>query len=159
MTADMLNEILFPGMKTKVLVETMAGKGTEIGRTFEEVLAILERVRPELQPYVGVCLDTCHISDAGYPLEKDTDGVIAEFDRVIGVNRLYAIHLNDSKNPCGTHKDRHDKIGEGYVGPEAIRRVINHPLLRDLPFYLETPNELDGYAREIALLKSWREEI
>lgn len=159
MTADMLNEILFPGMKTKVLVETMAGKGTEIGRTFEEVLAILERVRPELQPYAGVCLDTCHISDAGYPLEKDTDGVIAEFDRVIGVNRLYAIHLNDSKNPCGTHKDRHDKIGEGYVGPEAIRRVINHPLLRDLPFYLETPNELDGYAREIVLLKSWREEI
>ena len=159
MTADMLNEILWVGMKTTVLVETMAGKGTEIGKTFEEVRAILELVKPEFQPHIGVCLDTCHISDAGYPLEKDTDGVIAEFDRVIGINRLYAIHLNDSKNPCGTHKDRHDKIGEGYVGPEAIARIINHPLLRDLPFYLETPQEdIGGYAQEIAMLKAMRED-
>ena len=119
---------------------------------------MLEQIHPELQPYVGVCLDTCHVQDSGYNLEKNTEEVIAEFDRIVGLDKLHAIHLNDSKNPCGTRKDRHDKIGEGYIGPDAIRAIINHPKLRHLPFYLETPNELDGSAREIALLKSWRQE-
>ena len=158
MVADMLNRILWKGMKTKVLIETMAGKGTELGRDFEEMRRMLDLIQPDLREYVGVCLDTCHIQDGGYNLEKDTDGVIAEFDRVVGLENIHAIHLNDSKNPCGTRKDRHDKIGEGYIGPDAIRQIINHPKLRHLPFYLETPNEIDGYAKEIALLRSWREE-
>ena len=136
----------------------MCGKGTELGRDFYEMRKMLDLVQPELRDYVGVCLDTCHIQDGGYNLEKDTEGVIAEFDHVVGLENLYAIHLNDSKNPCGTRKDRHDKIGEGYIGPDAIKAVINHPKLRHLPFYLETPNEIDGYAKEIALLRTWRED-
>ena len=149
--AGLLNEVLAPEQTTTVLLETMAGKGTEVGRTFEELAAIIERV--ELAGHVGVCLDTCHISDAGYPLEKDTDGVIAEFDRVIGLDRLKAVHVNDSLNPCGAKKDRHARIGEGYLGEETFRRVVNHPALQGLPMVLETPNELPGYAREIALLR------
>jgi len=157
LTAQMLNEILWEGMGTKVLIETMAGKGTEIGSSFEQVRQMLDLIDEKLSPHVGVCLDTCHVQDSGYNFEKDTDGVVEEFDKVIGLDRLHCIHLNDSKNPCGTRKDRHDKIGEGYIGPDAIRQIINHPSLRYLPFYLETPNEIDGYTKEIALLQSWRE--
>ncbi len=130
----------------------MAGKGSEVGRTFEELRAIIDRV--EQQQLLGVCLDTCHISDGGYDIVNHLDDVIDEFDRVIGLERLKAIHLNDSMNPLGSHKDRHQKIGQGYIGLDAIERIINHPVLRDLPFYLETPNDIYGYAKEIALLKS-----
>ena len=133
----------------------MAGKGTEVGRRFEELRAIIDRV--ELGEKLGVCLDTCHVSDAGYDVAGNLDGVLAEFDRVIGLARLRAVHLNDSLNPCGAHKDRHARIGEGALGQETFRRIINHPALRNLPFVLETPNELDGYAREIALLRGMRE--
>lgn len=155
--AAMLNAILKPEQSTTVLLETMAGKGTEVGRSFEELRAILDRV--ELREKMGVCLDTCHVSDAGYDIINDLDGVLEEFDRVIGLERLRAVHLNDSKNPPGSHKDRHEKIGEGQIGFEALARIINHPKLRGLPFYLETPNDLDGYAREIALLRgAYREE-
>ncbi|MBE6993287.1 MAG: deoxyribonuclease IV [Ruminococcaceae bacterium] len=147
----MLNDILWPGMHTTVLLETMAGKGSEIGRTFEELKAILDRV--ELSDKMGVCLDTCHVWEGGYDIVNDLDGVLEQFDRIIGLDRLKAIHLNDSKNPMSAHKDRHEKIGEGALGLAAVERIINHPSLRELPFYLETPNELDGYAREIALLK------
>ena len=149
--AEMLNAILKPDQPTTVLLETMAGKGSEVGRTFEELRAILDRV--EQQQVMGVCLDTCHISDAGYDIVNDLDGVLEKFDHVIGLKRLKAIHLNDSMNPCGSHKDRHQKIGQGYLGMEAIERIINHPALRNLPFYLETPNDVPGYAKEIALLK------
>lgn len=149
--ADTLNKVLFPDMTTTVLLETMAGKGTEVGRSFEELRAVIDRV--ELSDKMGVCLDTCHVSDAGYDIVNDLDGVLDEFDRIIGLDRLKAIHLNDSKNPVGSHKDRHEKIGEGYIGLTAFEKIINHPALKDLPFYLETPNELDGYAREIELLK------
>lgn len=149
---SMLNEVLKPEQTTTVLLETMAGKGSEIGRSFEELRAIIDRV--ELKDHMGVCLDTCHVYDAGYDIVNHLDEVIEEFDRVIGLNRLKAIHLNDSKNPFESHKDRHEKIGEGSIGVEAMKRIINHPKLKHLPFYLETPNELDGYAREIALLKS-----
>lgn len=151
-TADMLNETLTPGQTTTVLLETMAGKGSEIGRTFEELRAILDRVG--LQEKVGVCLDTCHIWDGGYDVANDLDGVLEEFDRVIGLERLKAVHLNDSMNELGSHKDRHARIGEGKIGAEALVRVINHPGLRELPFILETPNDDEGYAREIAFLKS-----
>lgn len=133
----------------------MAGKGTEIGGTFEELRAIIDRV--DLNEKLGVCLDTCHVWDAGYDIANDLDGVLEKFDRVVGLRRLKAVHLNDSKNPFASHKDRHEKLGLGSIGKDAIRRVVNHPLLRDLPFYLETPNELDGYAAEIAWLKSVRE--
>lgn len=150
--ADALNRLLFPEMTTTVTLETMAGKGSEIGRNFEQLRAIIDRV--DLDEKVGVCLDTCHISDGGYDVVNDIDGVLEEFDRIIGIDRLKAVHLNDSKNPLGSHKDRHEKIGEGYIGTEAFERIINHSYLRNLPFYLETPNELDGYAKEIALLKS-----
>ncbi len=150
--ADTLNKVLFPEMTTTVLLETMAGKGTEVGRSFEELRAVIDRV--ELSDKMGVCLDTCHVSDAGYDIVNNLDGVLDEFDRIIGLDRLKAIHLNDSKNPIGAHKDRHEKIGEGYIGIDAFERIINHPSLKDLPFFLETPNELDGYAREIELLKS-----
>lgn len=143
------------GLKTTVLLETMAGKGTEVGRTFEELAAIIDRI--ERKDKVGVCLDTCHVYDAGYDIVNDLPGVLAHFDEVIGLSRLKAIHLNDDKNPMGSHKDRHEKIGEGTIGLPAFRRIINHPVLRDLPFILETPNELDGYAKEIALLKAMRE--
>ena len=153
--ADTLNAILRPEQQTTVLLETMAGKGTEVGRRFEELRAIIDRV--ELGEKLGVCLDTCHVSDAGYDVAGNLDGVLAEFDRVIGLARLRAVHLNDSLNPCGAHKDRHARIGEGTLGQETFRRIINHPALRNLPFVLETPNELDGYAREIALLRGMRE--
>lgn len=149
---SMLNEVLKPEQTTTVLLETMAGKGSEIGRSFEELRAIIDRV--ELKDHMGVCLDTCHVYDAGYDIVNHLDDVIEEFDKVIGLNRLKAIHLNDSKNPFESHKDRHEKIGEGSIGVETMEHIINHPKLKHLPFYLETPNELDGYAREIALLKS-----
>ncbi len=153
--ADMLNAVLREDMRTTVLLETMAGKGSEVGSRFEELRAIIDRV--ELNAHLGVCLDTCHVSDAGYDIVNDLDGVLTAFDRVIGLNRLKAIHLNDSKNPCGARKDRHEKLGEGTLGFDALMRVVNHPALRDLPFLLETPNELDGYAREIALVKEARQ--
>lgn len=153
--ADALNAILTPEQSTTVLLETMSGKGSEVGGRFEELREILDRV--ELSDRMGVCLDTCHVSDAGYALAEDLDGVLMEFDRVIGLNRLKAVHLNDSLNPCGAHKDRHARIGEGCIGLEALRRVVNHPALKDLPFCLETPNELPGYAAEIALMRSLAE--
>ncbi len=150
--ADTLNAILTPQQHTTVLLETMAGKGTEIGRSFEELREILDRVT--LGDKMGVCLDTCHVSDGGYDIAGDLDGVLAEFDRVIGLERLKAVHTNDSLNPVGAHKDRHARIGEGYLGEEFFCRLVNHPALQGLPFVLETPNELPGYAREIALLKN-----
>ena len=149
--ADMLNSVLQPGLHTTVLLETMAGKGSEIGGRFEELRAIIDRV--EQSDHLGVCLDTCHVHDAGYDIINDLDGVLAEFDRVIGLDHLLALHINDSKNPRSARKDRHEKIGEGCIGLEAIVRVVNHPALRHLPMLLETPNELEGYAAEIALLK------
>lgn len=152
--SGLLNDILFPEMKTTVLLETMAGKGSEVGSRFEEIRAIIDKTN--LSDKLGVCLDTCHIYDAGYDIVNDLDGVLLEFDRVIGLDRLKAIHLNDSKNPYSSHKDRHEKIGDGSLGIDAITRIINHPTLKDLPFYLETPNELDGYAKEITLLKNLR---
>jgi len=132
----------------------MAGKGTEVGRTFEELQMIIDRI--ELKDKVGVCLDTCHVYDAGYDIVNDLPGVLGEFDRIIGLEKLKAVHINDSKNPFSSHKDRHEKIGEGSIGLPAFSRIINHPSLRDLPFYLETPNELDGYAKEIEMLKAAR---
>lgn len=152
--ADLLNAMLTEEQHTVVLLETMAGKGSEIGRSFEELREIIDRTA--LGHKLGVCLDTCHVYDAGYDIVHDLDGVLTEFDRVIGLDRLRAVHLNDSKNSFSSHKDRHEKIGDGALGAEAIARIINHPKLRDLPFFLETPNELDGYAHEIALLKSLR---
>ena len=149
--ADALNAILRPDQTTTVLLETMAGKGSEVGGRFEELREILDRV--ELSGKLGVCLDTCHVSDAGYDISGDLDGVLTEFDRIIGLDRLKAIHLNDSKNPIGARKDRHERIGFGCIGLEALTRVVRHPALRDLPFCLETPNELPGYAGEIALLR------
>lgn len=148
----MLNTILKPEQTTTVLLETMAGKGSEVGREFGELREILDRV--ELQDKMGVCLDTCHVWDGGYDIVDHLDEVLTKFDRVVGLKRLRAIHLNDSMNPLGAHKDRHARIGEGHIGLPAMIRIINHPALRELPFYLETPNDLDGYAREIALLKS-----
>ena len=149
---DTLNEVIKPEQTTTILLETMAGKGSEIGRTFEELRAIIDGVK--LSEKMGVCLDTCHIYDAGYDIVNDTDGVIDEFDRVVGLSRLKAIHLNDSKNPYESHKDRHETIGNGSIGLDTLTKVINHPKLKHLPFYLETPNELPGYAEEIKLLKS-----
>ena len=149
--ADTLNAILTPEIRTTVLLETMAGKGTEVGGRFEELREILDRVT--LSDKMGVCLDTCHVSDAGYDIVHDLDGVLTEFDKVIGLHRLKAVHVNDSLNPCGARKDRHARIGEGFLGTETFRRVVNHPALQGLPMVLETPNELEGYAREIALLK------
>ena len=154
MIADALNEILYPEMTTTVLLETMSGKGSEVGRNFEEIRAIIDRV--ELKDKLGVCMDTCHIYDAGYDIVNDLDGVLREFDEVIGMDKLCAIHINDSKNPFESHKDRHEVIGGGSIGTDAFSRIINHPLLCDLPFYLETPNELDGYKHEIEMLKSLR---
>lgn len=149
--AGLLNTLLTTDQTTIVLLETMAGKGSEVGRTFEELRRILDRVN--LKDKMGVCLDTCHVYDAGYDIVNDLTGVLAEFDRVIGLDKLKAIHLNDSKNPFDSRKDRHEKIGEGSLGLETFKQVINHPSLRDLPFYLETPNDIDGYAKEIRLLK------
>lgn len=150
-TIDLLNNILKPDQTTIVLIETMAGKGTEIGRTFEEVKRILDGV--DLKEKMGVCLDTCHIYDAGYDIVNDLDGVLEKFDAIIGIDKLHAIHLNDSKNPFGSHKDRHEKIGKGSLGVEALSKVINHPKLCHLPFILETPNDLAGYKEEIKLLR------
>ena len=149
--AETLNAILTPDIRTTVLLETMSGKGSEVGSRFEELREIIDRV--ELSDKLGVCLDTCHVSDAGYDIADDPDDVLTEFDRVIGLDRLRAVHVNDSLNPVGSHKDRHARIGEGYLGAEALGRVVRHPALQGLPFVLETPNELPGYAREIALLK------
>lgn len=150
--AALLNSVLHKDLHTTVLLETMAGKGTEVGRSFQELKSIIDRT--ELSSQLGVCLDTCHVYSAGYDIVNDLDGVLAEFDRIIGLDRLKAIHLNDSLTPFNSHKDRHAKIGEGSLGLDAIVRVINHPLLRDLPFILETPNDNDGYRQEIALLRS-----
>ena len=148
---DMLNQILKPEQRTTVLLETMSGKGSEVGREFEELREILDRV--ECKERMGVCLDTCHVWDGGYDIVNDLEGVIGKFDKIIGLEKLKAIHLNDSLNPLGAHKDRHAKIGEGCIGEEALKRVVTHPALKDLPFYLETPNELPGYAREIAVMR------
>ena len=149
--ADTLNAILTPDVRATVLLETMAGKGSEVGSRFEELREILDRVT--LTEKMGVCLDTCHVSDAGYDIAGDLDGVLTAFDKVIGLSRLRAVHLNDSLNPVGARKDRHARIGEGYLGVEAFRRIVNHPALQKLPMVLETPNELLGYAGEIALLR------
>ena len=149
--AALLNELLKPEQTTTVLLETMAGKGSEVGRTFEELAAILKKVK--LQEKMGVCLDTCHIWDGGYDIVNDLEGVVEQFDRIIGLDRLKAIHLNDSLNGCGSHKDRHACIGAGKIGLEALTKVINHPRLKHLPFFLETPNDLGGYKKEIALLR------
>lgn len=151
-----LNEVLEPGIRTTVLLETMAGKGTEVGRSFEELARIIDGV--EHDELLGVCLDTCHVWDGGYDVVGDLDGVLDEFDRVIGLDRLRALHLNDSKNPRGSHKDRHERIGEGCIGAEAFRAVVTNPRLRDLPMILETPNELPGYAAEISLLRGFAGE-
>ena len=156
LTASLLNTILTPDQTTIVLLETMSGKGSEIGRNFEELKEIIDRT--ELSEKVGVCLDTCHVYDAGYDIVGNLDGVLDEFDRIIGLDRLHAIHMNDSKNPFESHKDRHEKIGEGSIGLEAMKNIINNPRLKHLPIFLETPNELDGYKAEIELLKSNREE-
>lgn len=150
---EALNEALKPEQTTTVLLETMAGKGTEVGRTFEELREILDRV--ELNDKMGVCLDTCHVWDGGYDIVNDLDGVLNEFDRVIGLDRLKAVHFNDSMNDCGSHKDRHAKIGEGKIGAEAMRRVALHPLLEGRPFILETPNDDEGYRREIQMVREW----
>jgi len=154
--SEMLDEVYTSELPTTVLLETMAGKGSEVGRSFEELRAIMDASKAGDR--LGVCLDTCHVYDGGYDIVNHLDDVLEAFDRVIGLCRLKAIHLNDSKNPMGSHKDRHEKIGEGSIGLEATVRIINHPALRHLPFYLETPNELDGYASEIRLLRSRYEE-
>lgn len=164
MIVDALCQVMFEGQQTTVLLETMSGKGTEVGRSFEELALIIEGVagkRPELSAKLGVCLDTCHVNDAGYDIVYDLDGVLDEFDRVVGIERLRAVHINDSKNPCGAHKDRHECIGKGYLGGEefgggmqVIQNIVSNGHLRSLPFILETPNELAGYAAEIRLLRS-----
>lgn len=151
--AEAINEALKPKHSTTILLETMAGKGSEVGRNFEELRAILDLVK--LPEKVGVCFDTCHVWDGGYDVVNDLDGVLAEFDRVIGLDKLKAVHFNDSMNECGSHKDRHEKIGEGKIGLEAMKRIAKHPLLQGIPFILETPNDDAGYAREIALIRSW----
>ena len=164
MIVDTLCQVMLEGQQTTVLLETMAGKGTEVGRSFEELALIIESVadkRPELSAKLGVCLDTCHVNDAGYDIVHDLDGVLDEFDRVVGIDRLYAVHINDSKNPCGAHKDRHECIGKGYLGSDefgggmqVMQNIVSNGHLRSLPFILETPNELAGYAAEIKLLRS-----
>lgn len=154
--ARLLNQVLKPEQHTTVLLETMAGKGSEIGSRFEELREILDRA--DLKEHMGVCLDTCHVWDGGYDIVNHLDQVVAEFDRIIGLPRLKAVHLNDSMNPLGAHKDRHARIGEGHIGADAMVRIINHPAFRELPFYLETPNELPGYAREIAFLQEHYED-
>lgn len=151
MIAEQLNKVIYPEMTTTILLETMSGKGSEVGRSFEEIRAIMDMV--ELNDKLGVCMDTCHVYDAGYDIVENLDGVLDEFDRIIGIGKLKAIHINDSKNPFCSHKDRHEKIGEGYIGTDAFERIINHPALKGIPFYLETPNELDGYRHEIEILR------
>lgn len=149
---ETLNAVLFEDMTTTVTLETMAGKGSEVGGRFEELRRIIDGV--ELTDKIGVCLDTCHVSDGGYDIVGDLDGVLEEFDKIIGIERLKALHINDSKNPNGAHKDRHEKIGDGFIGTKTFENIVNNKYLKNLPMLLETPNELDGYAREIALLKS-----
>lgn len=149
--AEMLNTAMFSGQKTTVLLETMAGKGTEVGRNFTELAQILDKVK-EIDK-MGICLDTCHVFDGGYDIVERLDDVLSEFDHCIGLDKLKAVHLNDSKNTLGSHKDRHEKIGQGYIGIDTFARIINHPALRNLPFYLETPNDLAGYASEISILR------
>ncbi len=152
MIVEALNEVLFPEMRTTVLLETMAGKGSEIGRNFQELRTIIDRV--EQKEKLGVCLDTCHVWDGGYDIVSDLDGVLEEFDKVIGLDRLCAVHMNDSMNPLGAHKDRHEKLGDGFIGLEALEKVVTHPLLQGKPFILETPNDDAGYAKEIAWVRS-----
>ena len=151
---DALNEAMFPEMTTTILLETMAGKGTEIGRNFEELKEIIDGVKDK--SHIGVCLDTCHVWDGGYDIVNDFDKVLDEFDQVIGLEYLKAIHINDSMNPCGAHKDRHEKIGEGHIGNDAFRKIVNNPRVQGLPFILETPNDDAGYAKEIEMIKSWQ---
>ena len=153
--AETLNAAMQDGLHTTVLLETMAVKGSEIGSTFEELRAIIDRIAQN--EHVGICLDTCHVSDAGYDIISDLDGVLTQFDKAIGLSRLRAIHLNDSMNPPGSRKDRHQKIGQGAIGADAFRRIVSHPALKALPFLLETPNDLSGYATEIRLLREWAE--
>lgn len=149
---EALDSVLWDGMSTKVLLETMAGKGTEIGRSFEEIRDIIDRSK--FGDNIYVCLDTCHIFEAGYDIVNDLDGVLEEFDKVVGLHKLQAIHINDSKNPLGARKDRHEKIGEGSLGIETFEKIVNHPVLQNIPMYLETPNEIDGYEKEIEILRS-----
>lgn len=151
--AQTLNEIITPEQSTTILLETMAGKGSEIGRNFEELRTIIDKV--ELNDKLGVCFDTCHVWDAGYDIVENLDGVLEEFDKVIGLDRLKAVHFNDSMNVCGSHKDRHQKIGQGNIGLEAMKRAAFHPILKGKPFILETPNDNEGYAAEIAMFKEW----
>ncbi len=151
---NLLNQVMKEEQTTTVLLETMAGKGTEVGRSFNELRSIIDGVK--LKEHIGVCLDTCHVYDAGYDIVNNLDGVLKEFDDIIGIDRLRAIHMNDSKNPFESHKDRHERIGEGFIGTKTMESIINHEKLRNIPVYLETPNELDGYAREIEMLKNLR---
>lgn len=154
MIAEALNNVLNKDMKTTILLETMAGKGSEIGSTFEELKRIIDLV--ELKDKIGVCFDTCHVWDAGYDIVNNLDGVLEKFDKIIGLNKLKAIHLNDSLNICGSHKDRHARLGEGQIGLEALKRIVQHPFLQGIPFILETPNnDNTGYANEIALVREW----
>lgn len=157
-TVKLLDSVITPGQSTTVLIETMAGKGSEIGGKFEEVAELIRLTAPEKREHLGVCLDTCHIWDGGYDIASETDRVLDEFDRIIGLERLRAIHLNDSKNPLGAKKDRHEKIGEGFLGIEGVKNIIANSRISHLPFYLETPNELDGYAAEIKLLRGFRND-
>ena len=156
-TTDILNRVLTPDLHTTVLIETMAGKGSEIGASFEEIKAIIDGV--ELKNKLGVCLDTCHVSDAGYDIASNPEAVLDEFDKIVGIDRLKAIHLNDSKNPLGAKKDRHEKIGLGTLELEGIRKIVSNPIIASLPICLETPNELDGYAREIALIQDMVKDL
>lgn len=153
--AELLNEVIFEAMTTTILLETMAGKGTEVGRSFEELKQIIDKVK--LKDKIGVCLDTCHVNDGGYDITNDLDFVLSEFDRIIGIDKLKALHLNDSKNPLGAHKDRHEKIGDGYLGIETFKKIVNHPYLKTLPMILETPNDFDGYKEEIEILRGLEE--
>ncbi len=153
--AEGLNQALFPEMKTTVLLETMAGKGSEVGRNFEELRRIIDLV--ECKDKLGVCFDTCHTWDSGYDIVNDLDGVLEQFDKIIGMDRLKAVHFNDSKNECGSHKDRHEKLGQGFIGMDAMKRIAMHPVFAELSFILETPNDDEGYIKEIATVKSWFE--
>ena len=154
--AEGLNKALYPAMKTTVLLETMAGKGSEVGKSFEELQRIMDLV--QCKDKLGVCFDTCHTWDSGYDIVNDLDGVLEQFDKIVGLDRLKAVHFNDSKNECGSHKDRHEKLGQGFIGMDAMKRIAMHPVFKGLPFILETPNDDIGYIREIATVKSWFEK-